>query len=159
MNPLPFILPWIQVNTNGILSFRFPFSSSFARSFPFFSSPLISPYWDNFDLRRGGNLFYRQTSNITLLQRVRDQIEESISSASNFIPITIFIATWDRVPGFGQTFGLVCNVHTCIMCHLNPILIIGTGRCCYHFTGKNPQEVERYNRYSPYMAKIYWLNQ
>ena len=97
----------MQVNTNGILSFRSTFTTSFIRTFPFFSPPLIAPYWDNFDLSRGGNLFYRQTSNTTLLQRVQDLLQESLPSASSFFPTTLFIATWDRVQGRFQGFGLV----------------------------------------------------
>ena len=99
---------FVQVNTNGILSFRFPFTSPFIRRFPFLSNPLIAPYWENFDLSRGGNVFYRQTSNTTLLQRVQELLQESIPSASSFLPTTLFIATWDRVPGRFQGFGLVC---------------------------------------------------
>ena len=105
------ILPYVQVNTNGILSFRQPFSSSFIRQFPLFTVPLIAPYWENFDLRRGGNIFYRQTSNTTLLQRVRNQLQKSFPSAGDFSPTRLFIATWERVPGFLQSLGLVgtCN--------------------------------------------------
>ena len=98
----------MQVNTNGILSFRFTFTSPFTRTFPFISPPLIAPYWDNFDLRRGGNLFYRQTSNVSLIQRVRNQLQNIFSSANDFPPTRLFIATWDRVPGRFQRFGLVC---------------------------------------------------
>ena len=108
MNLFVTSIPFVQVNTNGILSFRFPFTNSFIRRFPFFSNPLIAPYWENFDLRRGGNLFYRQTSNTTLLQRVQDLLQESLPSASSFFPTTLFIATWDRVQGRFQGFGPVC---------------------------------------------------
>ena len=103
-----YILHHMQVNTNGILSFRFSFSTPFTRRFPFFSAPLIAPYWDNFDLRRGGNLFYRQTFNATLLDRVRVQLQELFPSVNNFSPTKLFIATWDRVHGFAQSFLLVC---------------------------------------------------
>jgi len=100
----------MQVNTNGILSFRQPFSSSFIRQFPLLTVPLIAPYWENFDLRRGGNIFYRQTSNTTLLQRVQNQLQESFPSAGDFSPTRLFIATWERVPGFLQSLGLVVLV-------------------------------------------------
>ena len=97
----------MQVNANGVLSFRSTFSNSSIRTFPFFSPPLIAPYWENFDLRRGGNLFYRQTSNPTLLQRVRDQLQRSFPANGNFTPTDLFIATWDRVRGRFQSFGMV----------------------------------------------------
>ena len=47
--------------------------------------------------RRFGKIFYRQTSNVTLLQRARDQLQELFPSSGNFTPTTLFIATWDRV--------------------------------------------------------------
>jgi len=97
----------VQVNTNGILSFRQPFSSSFIRQFPLPTVPLIAPYWENFDLRRGGNIFYRQTSNTTLLQRVQNQLQELFPSADDFSPTRLFIATWEQVPEFLRNFDSV----------------------------------------------------
>jgi len=54
------------------------------------------------DIRRFGSIFYRQTSNATLLQRARDQLQELFPSSGNFTPTTLFIATWDRVAQFGR---------------------------------------------------------
>ena len=96
------IVSFLQVNTNGILSFWSRFTSPFRRSFPFFSVPLIAPYWDNVDTRRFGNIFYRQTTDTNLLQRARNQLQELFPSAGNFTPTYLFIATWDRV---AQRFG------------------------------------------------------
>jgi len=90
----------VQVNTNGDISFRSPFTSFTPRPFPLAFLPLIALYWTDFDSRRGGTISYRQTSNSTLLQRVRSQIQESFPSAGNFTPTDLFIATWDQVPGF-----------------------------------------------------------
>ena len=91
-----------QVNTNGIISFRSTFISFAPRMFPIIGSPLIAPFWDDVDIRSLGNIYYRQTSNATLLRRARDQLQESFPSSGNFTPSTLFIATWDRVPGFGE---------------------------------------------------------
>ena len=90
----------IQVNTNGILSFRFQFLSWTPRRFPFFGSPLIAPFWDDVNINRFGNIFYRQSFDDTLLQRARDQIRESFSSSGNFTPTVLLIATWDQVAEF-----------------------------------------------------------
>ena len=71
------------------------------RSFPLNDFiPLIAPFWDDINIERFGNIFYRQTSNITLLQRARDQLQELFPSSGNFTPTTLFIATWDRVAEF-----------------------------------------------------------
>ena len=91
-----------QVHTNGILSFQFQFPLLSPRMFPLLRLPLIVPFWDDVDIRRFGNIFYRETSNVNLLQRARDQLQELFPSSGNFIPTTLFIATWDRVAQFGE---------------------------------------------------------
>ena len=61
---------------------------------------MIAPFWDYVDITRFGNIYYRQTSNATLLRRARDQLQELFPSSGNFTPSTLFIATWDRVAEF-----------------------------------------------------------
>ena len=78
--------------------------------------PLIAPFWYDVDVRFG-NIFYRQTSNATLLQRARDQLQELFPSSGNFTPTTLFIATWDRVAEIVEFFtigGPHNQVHACI---------------------------------------------
>ena len=62
--------------------------------------------------RRFGKIFYRQTSNITLLQRARDQLQELFPSSGNFTPTILFIATWDRVE---ELFGRESEVYKYII--------------------------------------------
>ena len=90
-----------QVNTNGILSFRSQYLQYFPEMFPSTGLPLIAPFWNDVNIRRFGNISYRITSNATLLQRARDQLQELFPSSGNFTPTTLFIATWDRVAPFG----------------------------------------------------------
>ena len=84
----------LQVNRNGIVSFQARFFELRPRSFPLNGFSLIAPFWYNVDI---GNVFFRQTSNATLLQKARDQLQELFPSSGNFTPTTLFIATWDRV--------------------------------------------------------------
>ena len=94
-----------QVNTNGIISFQLRFTEYIPRRFPLNNHiPLIAPFWDDVDITRSGNIFFRQTSNAIPLQRARDQLQELFPSSGIFIPTTMFIATWDRVaPYFGRS--------------------------------------------------------
>ena len=115
------LLSGSQVNHNGILSFRLPFTEFVPRPFPISGSPLIAPLWDDVNF---GTIFYRVTSNVTLLQRACDQLQELFPSSGNFTPSTLFIATWDRVAqqsGVGaQVFNAHCLLLTgrsSIMCH------------------------------------------
>ena len=100
----------LQVNTNGILSFRSQFTAFFPQRFPLFGSPLIAPFWDDVNINRFGNIFYRQTSSATLLQRVRNELQELFPSSGNFNPTRLLIATWDRVAEFGSGSQVPCCI-------------------------------------------------
>ena len=96
----------LQVNTNGILSFQTAFTSATPRTFPLSANiSLIAPFWGDVDITRFGSIFYRETSNATLLQRARDQLQGLFPSSGNFTPTTLFIATWDRVAEFDSVGG------------------------------------------------------
>ena len=69
--------------------------------FPILGPLLIAPFWDGVDIESFGNIYYRQTSDTTLLRRARDQLQELFPFSGNFTPSTLFIATWERVAGFG----------------------------------------------------------
>ena len=96
-----------QVNTNGILSFQTAFTSATPRMFPLSANiSLIAPFWSDVDIARFGNIFYRETSNTTLLQRAQDQLQGLFPSSHNFTPTTLFIATWERVAEFVPLFSV-----------------------------------------------------
>ena len=102
---ISFFLCGSQVNTNGILSFQSAFTSATPHMFPLSANiSLIAPFWDDVDITRFGNIFYRETSNATLLQRAQDQLQGLFPSSGNFTPTTLFIATWDRVAEFVPIF-------------------------------------------------------
>ena len=104
----------LQVNTNGILSFRFPFTESTPHMFPCPDNiPLIAPFWDNVDIERFGNISYRETTDNTLLQKAHAQLQEFFPSSGSFAPTTLFIATWDQVAAFEG--GSQVSVCTCLL--------------------------------------------
>ena len=74
--------------------------------------PLIAPFWSYGDIGRFRNIFYRVTSNATLLQRAHYQLQELFPSSGNFTPAILFIATWDRL---AELFGRGSKVSTYIM--------------------------------------------
>ena len=104
-----------QVNTNGILSFRSQYLQYIPEMFLSTGFPLIAPFWNDIDIRRFGNIFYRTTSNATLLQRARDQLQELFPSSGNFTPTALFIVTWDRVAQYGG--GPQVSTHMAICCY------------------------------------------
>ena len=106
---ISFPLHGSQVNTNGIISFQSAFTLATIRMFPLsVNISLIAPFWGDVDITRFGNIFYRETSNTTLLQRAQDQLQGLFLSSGNrmFTPTTLFIATWDRVAEFVPFFSV-----------------------------------------------------
>ena len=55
----------------------------------------IAPYWADVDLHGIGRIYYRQTSNSTLLARTTSEIQAAFSVSQNVS--NLFIATWVTV--------------------------------------------------------------
>ena len=92
----------IQVNANGVLSFRTPFNDFTPEPFPLgFSGSddvVLAMYWADHDVRQAGNIFYRASTNFFHLNEVGRNISRVFSA--EFEPTSLFIATWDGVPSF-----------------------------------------------------------
>ena len=91
----------LQVNTNGVLSFDQPFHDPRPQPFPFNSIKKISPFWANIDTSRNGRIYYRSTTDVTLLRRAQFRLQDIFPSAGSFSPRYLFIATWDGVSELG----------------------------------------------------------
>jgi hypothetical protein len=63
---------------------------------------LIAPYWTDIDTRKGGDIWYRESTNSTLLQRVSLEIRRVFPEQYKFEASWLFIATWDNVAFFGS---------------------------------------------------------
>ena len=89
------------MNTNGVLSFGTSFTRPVGTDFDFLSSPpIIAPFWDDINTRRGGTIYYRQDSNSTTMELVQKALVSEYPEAASFQPSLVFVATWDRVEPF-----------------------------------------------------------
>ena len=77
------------MNNNGGLTFRSAYTSA-STQFPFSDVPMIAPFYDDVDTRGTGNVWYRISSDASLLTKAKQDI-------LNFSPLWLFIATWDHV--------------------------------------------------------------
>ncbi|XP_052091067.1 protein mesh-like isoform X1 [Mytilus californianus] len=90
------------VNTNGVISFLGTMSSYTPTPFPLGSSRrLVAPYWADMDTRNGGDIWYRETTNSTLLQKASVEIQTIFPRQYNFKASWMFIGTWKEVAFFG----------------------------------------------------------
>ena len=90
----------LQINENGILSFRDQFRSTFIREFDSFThfQPLIAPFWTDISLRSlaGGSVFFRMTRDNITLNRARTLTQQHFPDL-NFEPTNAVIVTWFEV--------------------------------------------------------------
>ena len=98
-----------QVNNNGIITFESDFASFDPSIFPS-GGPSVAPYWADVNTASfgGGSVFYRETTDFTLLQRASREIQDGLSVS--FLPSHLFIATWDSVDYFGSGPDLVSAI-------------------------------------------------
>ena len=92
------------MNTNGVLSFGQPFPrySSFGSNFNSIHSspPIIAPFWDDVDIRRGGIIYYRQDNTSQIAEQIQLDISVYFPNIGFFYPKLVFVATWYRVQSY-----------------------------------------------------------
>ena len=95
---------FLQVSSNGVLSFRNPFPDYSPEPFPLefdrvpYIEVLIAPFWDDTDYGVGGSVLYRFTTDPDIL----DEVGLNISNAFqvDFNPVMAFISTWEGLSEF-----------------------------------------------------------
>ena len=86
------------MNTNGVISFDASFTSSYIRPLPLYgSNKIIAPYWAKVDTSGTGEIFYRQTTDRSLLSRASSEIQAAFDMSHNVTITNIVIATWSGV--------------------------------------------------------------
>ena len=95
----------IQVNTNGVLSFREQFTDFSQQSFETLTDVLVAVFWIDTDIVRSGDIYYRLvTTNSSSVDQtnafIRDLFELELFTARY-----LFVATYDQVAAFGGGSG------------------------------------------------------
>ena len=93
------------MNNNGAISFTRAISQYTPDDFPLNGTQdLIATYWGDVDTRPedGGAVWYRETTDSVLLSRFRNEIQTAFPNQRDFIPISLFIVTWDHVGYYDQ---------------------------------------------------------
>ena len=102
-----------QVSTNGLISFESSFDSfaptPLPRGVPPFI-PLIAPLWADFDFRESGNIFYRVSSDNSLLEAIVMAMALENSAYMDFRPTLAVVITWFQSQLFTREDILVSHV-------------------------------------------------
>uniref|UniRef100_A0A8C1XWJ5 Si:dkey-32n7.7 n=1 Tax=Cyprinus carpio TaxID=7962 RepID=A0A8C1XWJ5_CYPCA len=110
--PIPLLQPFVYfgrvydkifVNNNGDLTFDRPLYQWYPNYFPAYSSiDIIAPLWTDIYNYEKGTISYRQVTDARLLNRASREIKKYFPNL-NFSASWVFIATWDKVPYFGNS--------------------------------------------------------
>ena len=87
-----------QINDNGVISFNSRFNYRTPSSLPLSGTQqIIAPYWADVDTRGAGQIFYRQTTNASLLSRATNEIRAAFPTSQNMTVQELLIVTWYSV--------------------------------------------------------------
>jgi len=84
---------------NGVISFGNRYGVKNPASFPLRRGvdKIIAPYWADVDIRDTGHIYYRQTTDPSLLARATSEIRAAIPNSLNVTIQNLLIATWYKV--------------------------------------------------------------
>ena len=93
---------YTQINENGVLSFGSRFEIHTPLSFPLggINNKIIAPYWADVDTGGIGNIYYRQTTDPSILTRATSEIKAAFPMSQNVTIKNLLIATWYKVGYF-----------------------------------------------------------
>ncbi|XP_075046036.1 alpha-tectorin-like [Mixophyes fleayi] len=91
------------VNNNGLISFDNAVSHYTPAAFPLTNGEIfVTPFWADVDNNRGGSIYYRETNDPDVLQKITGDMDKHLPD-EHYIAKWAFIATWDKVGYFGST--------------------------------------------------------
>ena len=102
-----FCFPISQINNNGIITFNAALPQYTSEPFPLNASDnrmIIAPYWADSDIRSGGTVWHRQTTDQNLLTRARCEVRSAFVDHMDFEPTNLLIATWDHIVYYQDIF-------------------------------------------------------
>ena len=102
-----------QINDNGIISFNSRYNVRTPLSLPLSGTQqIIAPYWADVDTSGTGQIFYRQSTDPSLLARASREIQEAFPSSKISVITNLLIATWVDVGYYYQKVDKV-RMHDC----------------------------------------------
>jgi alpha-tectorin len=92
----------VYVSTNGILTFNRGVSEYTSQQFPFSDISGVAPYWTDIDNRVGGDIYYREVTDGTVLDQIGNDIRRAYPVLASCHPIWAYIVTYDEVAEYGS---------------------------------------------------------
>ncbi|XP_006893554.1 PREDICTED: sushi, nidogen and EGF-like domain-containing protein 1 [Elephantulus edwardii] len=106
----------LYVNNNGIISFLREVSQFTPVAFPIAKDRcVVAAFWADVDNRRAGDVFYRETTDPTMLRRATGDVRRYFPELPDFSATWAFIATWHRVTFFGGSSSSPVNTFQIVL--------------------------------------------
>ena len=84
------------MSTNGFVLFGAPSNSLRVSSFSLSSVPVIAPFWEDFDFRSSGTVYYRTSQDDGILNKVAEVIAAENDDFSSYHPTQCVVVTWSE---------------------------------------------------------------
>ncbi|NXI35871.1 TECTA protein, partial [Galbula dea] len=92
----------LYVNNNGVISFDTPVRQYTPDPFPLADGrPFVAPFWADVNNVKGGDIFYREVTEASLLARITHDINQYFPQIP-YQATWAFVATWDHVAFYGS---------------------------------------------------------
>ena len=85
------------MSTNGYVLFGAPSNSPRVSSFTLSPVPVIAPFWEDFDFRSSGTVYYRKSQDDGILNKVAEVIAAENDNFSSYRPTQCVVVTWYEV--------------------------------------------------------------
>ncbi|XP_032905509.1 alpha-tectorin [Amblyraja radiata] len=106
----------LHVNNNGVLSFNVQVSQFTPEVFPLSDGrSFIAPFWADVHNGIKGNVYYRESVEQSILQRVTKDIRKNFKDQASFSATWVFIATWEKVTFYGGSSTTPMNTFQCVL--------------------------------------------
>ena len=93
---------FFKININGVISFLEEVSQFKPDPFPLGDNRrLIAPFWADVDTTKGGNIYYRESQDLSILTRASAEVRKYDVSQRRFSAKWVLIATWLKVAHYG----------------------------------------------------------
>ncbi|XP_065942667.1 uncharacterized protein [Magallana gigas] len=102
----------LYVNNNGDVTFDTALNEYNAKAFPITGShKMIAPFWTDISTAKGGYLWYRTTTDSSILQLGTNKIRTVFPSFATFSATMLMIVTWEDVAAYGcsGTSAITCQ--------------------------------------------------
>ena len=85
------------MNVNGFISFNKIVTNAYPTMFPDIRQNIVSVFWNNIDIRNGGNVYVRLSNSSDELNKASKEIRSAYADMSLFTATWMLIVTWDNV--------------------------------------------------------------